>query len=112
MQSFRKCPKIFKEEHHWYPREFQLIGVLADGLECDLGSLENLASSEPKARLVATTAYPPLLGERDSVLGICKELEASATQPGLKRVASLTDGDAVLLTFPKLLEVNTSFVTV
>ena len=106
IHSFRKNPRIFKEEHHWYPREFQLIGILADGLECNLNSLEDLASSEPKARLIATTAYPPLLGERSNLLEVCKDLEASATRPGFKRVASLTEGDALILTFPKLLEVS------
>ena len=92
-------------EYHSHPREFKLIGFLAEGLECDLGDLTSLAKTEPTALLVPGNEYC-LEKEQERVLDACRELEAGVIQPGLYQTASLTRGDGVVLTFPKLLDVS------
>ena len=82
-----------------------MIGFLENGLECNLRDLYSLASSEPTALLVAGGEYS-LQREQDRVLDSCRDLEARVTQVGLEKIASLTSGEGVVLTFPKLLEVN------
>ena len=57
-------------EYHSHPREFKLIGFLAEGLECDLGDLESLAIREPTGLLVAGDEIA-LEMKQESVLECC-----------------------------------------
>ena len=82
-----------------------MIGFLEHGLECDLRDINSLASSEPTALLVAGDEYS-LQRVQERVLESCRELESSVTQVGFEKRASLTRGEGVVLTFPKLLEVS------
>lgn len=83
------------------PREFNVIGVLQNGVECDLSSLEALACTEPKGLLL------PLEEKRDDVLAVCRLLEEQERISGYEQVGSLTNGEGIVLTFTKLLEVGT-----
>ena len=92
----------------WYhhPREFELVGLLAGGLECDLTDLDSLARSEPKGLLVANDLRPYMVRKHQQVLEVCKQLEVGGSRPGFRQVASLTEAGGVRLTFPRLLEVS------
>ena len=105
VRTLRRTGEVYGSVYHHHPREFKMIGLLQNGLECNLGDLNSLASCEPTALLVAGDMYA-LQKEQDRVLESCRELEAGVTQPGLERIASLTKGDGVVLTFPKLVEVS------
>ena len=84
----------------WVPREFDVVGILDRGLECDMSSLEAMSSSGPRGLLVG-------LGEdKDGVIEVCKALNKHVDVEGYKRVGGLTDGSGVMLTFPTLLEVS------
>ena len=48
---------MYGEKYHFHPREFRIVGFLADGLECDLGDLYSLAKTEPTALLVPGSEY-------------------------------------------------------
>ena len=92
----------------WYhhPREFELVGLLAGGLECDLSDLDSLARSEPRGLLVACDLRPYMVRKQQKVVEVCKQLEVRGRQPGFQQVTSLTDAGGVRLTFPRLLEVS------
>ena len=105
VHTLRWSPKVYECEYYYHPREFKLIGFLENGLECDLNYLTSLASTEPTALLVAGDEYC-LQSAQESVLESCREIEARVSQPGLERIASLTRGNGVVLTFPKAIEVS------
>ena len=108
VHTLRINPEVYEGKHHFHPREFRLIGFLADGLECDLNDLYSLAKTEPTALLVAGGEYS-LQREQERVLDVCRELESGVVQPELDQIASLTRGEGVVLTFPKILDVSVHY---
>ena len=88
----------------WAPREFRLVGVLQDGIECDFNSLLALSRTEPKALLVATD-QDKYNGRYDDVLEVCRMLEGATPGQGLKSIGSMMRDDGLVLTFPTILDV-------
>ena len=105
VHTLQSGAELSGRKHHFYPREFKLIGWLVNGLECDLGDLYSLAKYEPTALLEAGSD-DWLQIKQEGVLDACRELERGVIRPSLDQIASLTRGDGVVLTFPKILEVS------
>ena len=102
VHSLAQGPVFGRLKH--VPREFDVVGVLKNGLECDLSSFEGLTQAEPTAVLEG-------LGEDEgNILALCRMLEEYDGIDGYKRTNSMTEGNGIVLTFPMLLEVSTSAV--
>ena len=84
----------------WVPREFDVVGILDKGLQCELGSFEALSRSEPKGLLVG------LGEEKKSIFEVCDRLSGGEMVENYASVGEFTRGDGVVLTFPSLLEVS------
>ena len=89
----------------WAPREFRLVGILQDGLECDFDSLVALSRTEPKGLLVATE-IDTLIGRQDNVLEACRLLQETAPSHNYNCVGTIIQGEGIVLTFPRILDVG------
>ncbi|KAK7681746.1 hypothetical protein QCA50_015093 [Cerrena zonata] len=104
----RRCPE---SDNVWermltevLPREFRFVGVLAEGIDCDLTNHRQLANKSPEAILFDSVRYPGIHSRRADVISVCRHLEGSIAQPSFHREHRLLKRGSPVLVFPKLLQ--------
>ncbi|KAK7675917.1 hypothetical protein QCA50_021150 [Cerrena zonata] len=104
----RCCPESDDAWKHTltevFPREFRFVGMLAEGIDCDLTDHRRLTNECPKAKLFDSDRYPGIHSRKADVTSVCRHLEGSIAQSAFRREHRFLERGCPVLMFPKVLQ--------